>query len=129
MRGLEVDGGDLLGSFEHVVPAFEVGLVAVGGEHLGGRHRRVVGDDGEAAVAGGVSGHDVFVDVPGDAVVGAGEAAVAGVGPGPASLLLPEGLVGGLGDGEADPAGGADAVEGGGGGGFDCHDALDAGLG
>ena len=42
---------------------------------------------GEASVAGGVSGDDVLVDVPGDAMVGAGELAVAGVGPGPSALV------------------------------------------
>jgi hypothetical protein len=58
-----------------------------------------------------------------------GELAVAGVGAGAAASFLLVGLFGGLGDVEADPAGGADVVERGSGGGLDRDDGLDAGLG
>ena len=96
-----------------LVAAFEVVLVAVGGEHLGGGHGLAAGDEREAAVAGGIAGHDVFVDVSGDAVVGEGDLAVAGVVAGPAAFLLAEGLHGSLFDLEADPARGAGVGEGG----------------
>ena len=54
--------GDLLGAFELGVAAFQVGLVLVGGEHLGVGEVGVVGDQREAAVGGGVVGDEVVVD-------------------------------------------------------------------
>jgi hypothetical protein len=74
-------------------------------------------------------GDDVFVDGPGDAVVGAGDLAVAGVGPGPASLFLPVGLLDRLDHVEADPATCAGTFQGGGGGRFDGEGGAHPGLG
>ena len=73
--------------FGQVVAAFQVGLGPVGGEHLLGGDLPVVGDQREAAVAGGVVGDLVVSGGPGDGVPGAGGAPVAGVGAGPAPLL------------------------------------------
>ena len=78
-------------------------------------------------------GRVVVVDrsdpVPGGSVVGAGVSAVAGVGPGPASFLLPERLFGGLGDLEGDPVAGAGALDRSAGGCFDRDVCAHAGLG
>ena len=49
----------------------------------------------------------VLVDGVGEAVVGAGGAAVAGVGAGSAAFVLPEPLIDPLVDADGDPAGGA----------------------
>ncbi len=54
----------MLGGFEQVVAAFEVGLVAVGGEDFGLGQRRVVCDEREAAIGNGVVGHNVGLGVP-----------------------------------------------------------------
>ena len=64
------DRGDGLGCFEAVVAAFEVGLVAVGGEDLGGGQVVVVGDQRPASVRGGAPSGPLalpLVDGSGDA--------------------------------------------------------------
>jgi hypothetical protein len=86
---------------------FQVGLVPVGGEHLLVGELPVVGDQREAAIAGGVVGDGVVAGSPADGVPGAGGAPVAGVGAGPTTLLLPEALFDALVDGDLQPAGGS----------------------
>ncbi|MBK6438526.1 MAG: hypothetical protein IPF88_08005 [Candidatus Microthrix sp.] len=108
---LEVDGGDGLVAFEEVVSAFEVGLVAVGGEDFGIGEMLVVGDERETAVAGGVVCDEGFVGVEDEPVASRHDLAVVGVGAWSAPLLLFE-LGGGVfGDGVANPAGGARCLE------------------
>jgi hypothetical protein len=58
-RVVESDRGDGLGAFEAVVASFEVGLVSVGGEDLGGSETCVVGYQGPAPVGGGGLAHGV----------------------------------------------------------------------
>ncbi|MGH3614525.1 MAG: hypothetical protein ACRDRK_18440 [Pseudonocardia sp.] len=73
--------------------AFEVGLVAVGGQHLGVGQGGVVGDQGEAAVGGRVVGQHVEAGVGADGVAGAGVASVTGVRAGSAATFLPVGFL------------------------------------
>src|SRR6266540_1505550 len=101
----EPDRVGVLDGLEQVVAAFEVGLVPVGDKRILLGQVPVVGDQREAAVAGGVVGDQVVAGSPLDAVAGAGGAPVAGLGAGPAALLLPEALLDGLGDGDLQPAG------------------------
>jgi hypothetical protein len=86
-----------------VVAPFEVGLVAVCGEYLGVGHVGVVGDQWEAAVAGGVVGDVVQVDVGGQGEAVGGDLPVARFGSGPAASCLLVRFGGGLGDGGGDP--------------------------
>jgi hypothetical protein len=95
----------VLDGLEQVVAAFEVGLVAVGGERLGVGQGGVVGDGREAAVGGRVVGDLAGLGLPADRVPGAGVLAVGGVGAGPAALLLAVGLFGGFAGGDGDLAG------------------------
>ena len=80
--------GGVLDGFEQVGTALEVGLVAVGGQHLGVGQPGVVGHQREAAVGDGVVGHLLGAGVSGDGVAGAQRAPVARGGPGTASFLL-----------------------------------------
>ena len=103
MGGIEVDGLDFLWPFEQRVTAFEVGLLAVGGQDFGGRHHGVVADGREVAVGDVVVGDLVGSDLGADREGGFLAAPVAGVVAGAAASFLPERHFGGLGDGEADP--------------------------
>ena len=103
-------------------------LVAVGAEYPVVGQGGVVGDQGEAAVAGGVVGDRIVVGVPGDGVAGAGGAPVAGVGAGPAPVLLPEALLDGFDDGDVWPPGRAGVGQGCRGGGLDGGAGLEPGL-
>ena len=60
--------------------AFEVRLVAVGAEDVGVAEHAVIGDEGEAAVAGGVVADLLELDVVADGEAAAAYLAVAGVG-------------------------------------------------
>lgn len=85
-------------------PRGMVGLVAVGAQQFGVRERLVVGDQGEAAVGGGVVGDLLLVHSEGereDRLLGL---AVARLGAGAAALLLAEALLGALGHVVGDPA-------------------------
>src|ERR1035437_1595512 len=62
---VQQDRRGVLDALEQVVSAFEVGLVAVGREDCGVGQVAVAGDQGEAAVAGGVVGDALEVDVGG----------------------------------------------------------------
>src|SRR5260221_8733751 len=73
----------------------EVGLVAVGGQHLRVGHLLVVGDQREAAVACGAVGDHVVAAASREAVAGADGTPVAGARAGPAASFLPEVLLGG----------------------------------
>ena len=76
---------DQLGALQLGVAFLQVGLVFVGGEQFRVGEVAVVADQREAAVGGGVVSDLLLVDGVGDAVVGAGAAAVAGVGAGSAA--------------------------------------------
>ena len=80
-------------------------------------------------LVGGVAGDDVFVDCPGDAVVGAGVFGVAGAGTGAAPVFLADGLLGRLFDVEADPVCAAGVVERCCGGGLDSDGGAEPGAG
>ena len=84
---VEVDGGDGLGAFEAVVAAFEVGLVAVGGEDLGRGEPGVVGDQRPAAVGGGSAADGVGAGFPGEPEAGCAGLAEAGLGSGTAAVV------------------------------------------
>jgi len=110
-RVVEEHGGDELVAFELMVSAFEAGLVFVGGEDVGWVRVVFVGDERPAAVGAGVGPDDVFMDLEVDAVLGAGDLAVAGVGSGtsPGLLAVTDLLV--LLDTETHPSGRADGVD------------------
>ena len=93
---------DELGALQLGVAFLQVGLVFVGGEQFRVGEVAVVADQREAAVGGGVVSDLLLVDGVGDAVVGAGAAAVAGVGAGSAAFVLPEPLLDPLVDTDAD---------------------------
>jgi predicted alpha/beta-hydrolase family hydrolase len=59
---LEQDRRGVVGVLELMVTLLEVGLVAVGGEQIGGGEAVVVGDQREAAVAGSVVGDRAVVE-------------------------------------------------------------------
>ena len=66
IRGMVlIQTGGVLDALEQVVAAFEIRLVAVGGEHLSAGHVLVVGDQRPAAVADRVVGDLGDVDVAG----------------------------------------------------------------
>src|SRR5207244_7023599 len=92
-RILQEHWGHQLGALELGVPAFQVRLVLGGGQQLGGGQVPVVGDEGEAAVGGGVDNDLVLPDRPGQAEVVADDLAVGGLGSGPATALLPDALL------------------------------------
>src|ERR1019366_9923516 len=129
VRGLEPDRCDLLGTLEDVVAPFEVGLVAVRGEHSGRAHRPVAGDRREAAAGDRVVGDGGGVDGGGDVEDGLLVAPVAGVLAGAATVFLPVGDLAGLADLVVDPAGGPGRGQRGGGGGFGGGAGLEPGLG
>jgi len=87
------------------VTLLQVRLVLAGSQQLGVVEEAVVGDEREAAVGGGITGDAVLVGGPADRQAGGDGLAVAGVGAGTATFLLPEALdlVGE--DVEGDPAG------------------------
>jgi hypothetical protein len=76
------DGCDELETLELGVPSFEMGLVLVRGEDLGVGESRVVGDEREAAVALGIEGDELGVDLPAEFETGSTRLAVAVSSPG-----------------------------------------------
>ena len=81
-RVLQQYGCGVLDALEEVVAPFEVGLVTVRGEYVGVGHVGVVSDQWEAAVAGGVVGDVVQVDVGGEGEPVGGDLPVARLGSG-----------------------------------------------
>jgi len=68
----ERDGGGVVDGFELVVAFLEVRLVAVGVQQFGVGECSVVGDQGEAAVRGGVAAEGLLVDLPGRSRIAVG---------------------------------------------------------
>ena len=106
----------------------QVRLPLVVGQQIRLGQVAVVGDQQEHAVGGRIAADLVLVHGVGDAMVGAADLAVAGVGAGTAAVFLPEPLAGLFGDGDADPAGCAGSLERVRGGLLDRDGGLDPGL-
>ena len=114
-RVVQQHRGGVLDAFEQVVAAFQVRLVAVGGQDFGVAQVAVVAGQRKAAVAGGVVGDAVEFDVGVDGEVAGEDLAVARLGSGPAGVGLLVGLGDGLADGERGPLLGVGCCECGGG--------------
>lgn len=93
-----------LRNLQHVVPAFEVGLVLVDSEYLNRAEIVVAGDERPAVVRVGVGSHDVVANAEADAAPGGLDGPVADVGSWPAAGLLAVAHRRGLFDAARDPA-------------------------